>query len=282
MEVIGAASGSGIFTQSGGINVPYAAVPSGAGDTPDTGSFSSLQLGYSKGGYGEYDMSSGSLGVNVIYLAGNTNSQNPYNKAWMNAGTGVFTQTGGSVGSLGTLGLSSPSNNAIGLMVGGNWNGSQTNTSASATTYSSLGTYTLGNLNGTGSPLFVGGMECVGVSGTGSFTQNCGTNAIIGGGDLMRTATPGALQTPYDSYYGALMLGWYGGKQTYQKGYLGNGVGTYNLNGGLLTGGNPNATYGGKEVVGVAGTGIFHQTAGTNIAPPNSMSAAQTKAGRLS
>ena len=61
------------------------------------------------------------------------------------------------------------------------------------------------------------------------------------------------------------MLGWYSGKQTTQKGYLGNGVGTYNLNGGLLTGGNPSATYSGYEVVGVSGTGIFNQTGGTNL-----------------
>ena len=142
-EAIGVASGSGIFTQSGGINVPYTAVPSADGNELDTGMYSSLQLGYSKGGYGEYDMSGGSLGVNVIYVGGNTDSQIPYNKALMNAGTGVFTQTGGAVGSLGTLGLSSSANNAIGLMVGGNWNGSNINV-WDATTYSSLGTYTLG------------------------------------------------------------------------------------------------------------------------------------------
>ena len=57
--------------------------------------FSSLQLGYSKGGYGEYDMSGGSLGVNVIYLGGNTDSQFMSGGS-MNCGTGVFTQTGGS------------------------------------------------------------------------------------------------------------------------------------------------------------------------------------------
>ena len=95
----------------------------------------------------------------------------------MNAGTGVFTQTGGSVGSFG-----------IGGDEQGHWSdgGRQ------------LGRHgTLGNrdnllqprdlhprqANGTGSPLFVGGLRGIGVSGTGSFTQNCGTNAIVGGGD---------------------------------------------------------------------------------------------------
>ena len=35
-----------------------------------------------------------------------------------------------------------------------------------------------------GWPLFVGGCELVGGSGTGTFTQNSGTNAIIGGGSV--------------------------------------------------------------------------------------------------
>ena len=48
----------------------------------------------------------------------------------------------------------------------------------------------------------------------------------------------------------------------------GNGVGTYNLNGGLLTGGSTGSTGGisGLEVIGFAGTGIFTQSGGTNHA----------------
>ena len=65
-------SGSGIFTQSGGINIPYA---SHRHFGTDCTTFSSLQLGYSNGGYGEYDMSGGSLGVNAIYVGGNTDAQ---------------------------------------------------------------------------------------------------------------------------------------------------------------------------------------------------------------
>ena len=62
-EVLGVASGSGIFTQSGGVNVPFVAHPGyDSGAVP----FSNLQLGFSSGGYGEYDMSGGSLGVNAI------------------------------------------------------------------------------------------------------------------------------------------------------------------------------------------------------------------------
>ena len=44
-------------------------------------------------------------------------------------------------------------------------------------------------------------------------------------------------------------------------------MGTYNLNGGLLTGSTGNApTPSGLEVVGVSGTGIFNQSGGTNLA----------------
>ena len=46
-------AGSGIFTQSGGVNVGYVAhTPGVAGPT----NFSSLQVGPSSGGYGEYDL----------------------------------------------------------------------------------------------------------------------------------------------------------------------------------------------------------------------------------
>ena len=79
------------------------------------------------------------------------------------------------------------------------------------------------------------------------------------------------------------MLGWYAGPQGnttagYIKGtktytlstpYRGQAAGTYNLNGGLLTGG-PTGFNGtnesGFEVVGCGGTGIFNQSGGTNIA----------------
>ena len=71
-EVLGVDSGSGIFTQSGGVNVPYAAILEYSGYNLV---FTTLQLGYSNGGYGEYDMSGGSLGVNAIYVGGNTDSQ---------------------------------------------------------------------------------------------------------------------------------------------------------------------------------------------------------------
>ena len=114
-------------------------------------------------------------------------------------------------------------------------------------------------------PLLVGGSEFIGISGTATFTQNCGTNAIFGNSSIK---VPSGLWGPaYNNMSGALLLGWYGGF-TRNAGYYGNGVGTYNLNGGLLTGSSTsNATnLNGLEAIGMAGTGIFNQTGGTNIA----------------
>ena len=70
-EFLGYQSGSGIFTQSGGVNVPYVEVGSPGGPAGNTLNYSSLQLGYKAGGYGEYDMSGGSVGVNEICVGAN-------------------------------------------------------------------------------------------------------------------------------------------------------------------------------------------------------------------
>ena len=78
--------------------------------------------------------------------------------------------------------------------------------------------------------------------------------------------------SPITAKSGALLLGWYGGPNgTGKHGwglYQGQAVGTYNLNGGLLTGGpggNEMNVTGGLEIVGVSGTGIFNQAGGTNL-----------------
>ena len=114
----------------------------------------------------------------------------------------------------------------------------------------------------------VGGVEGIGVSGTGTFTQNSGTNYIIGGGT--GSGQLGNTGISFNSASGALVLGWYNGSYTSSRGhyyYQGYGVGTYNLNGGDLTGNDPSGGYyGGLEVVGYSGTGIFNHTGGTNNA----------------
>ena len=251
-EVLGVAAGSGIFTQSGGVNNSMFHVDNIPGD------FSSLQLGCTPGGYGEYDLQGGGLNACAIFVGGNNGLAPQTGSGVVDAGTGVFTQTGGSVGSFGIGG----SNNAVGLTVGGNWTNGNSY-SRTPLSCSALGTYTLGNADGTGAPLLVGGVEGIGVSGTGTFTQNCGTNAIVGGGS--GTGAVGEPGVSYNSSVGALLLGWYSGKQgPGTSRYCGNGVGTYNLNGGLLTGDASGNN--GLEVVGCAGTGIFSQTGGTNNA----------------
>ena len=163
-------------------------------------------------------------------------------------------------------------NGAVALAIGGNWGG-QTVAQAPHTTASS-GVYTLGTVgqaDGAGGPLFVGGFEIVGGNGTGTFTQNSGTNAIIGGGKG-NGAGQGS-SSVYQNVNGGLILGWTSGYQASNAylsspatGYFGSAVGTYNLNGGILTGNYTTSGVGGEECVGIGGTGIFNQSGGTNVA----------------
>ena len=190
-------------------------------------------------------MSGGSVGANVVYVG--------------EFGTGTFTQSGGSIGAYGTGG----SNKAIGIYVSGDTNPGNTNPFYSG--HNGNGTFNLGGTNGSSSTaLIVGGVEYVGMYTAGIFNQSGGTNAIIGGGSVGQGAGP----YEYDNYDGALVLGFYHAGTPGGGGNPG-GVGTYNLSGGLLTGG-PNpvggmyGTQGGNEFLGVSGTGIFNQTGGTN------------------
>ena len=267
-EVVGYDSGSGVFTQSGGLNCPFVNVPGYY-------AFSALTLGWGNGAYGEYDMSGGALGVNAIMVGANCSSTGYPGPSYMvNAGTGVFNQTGGSVG---FYDVSTGSTQAVGLAVGGNF--SQTGTKY-ATTYSSVGYYTLGPSNAssaTATPLLVGGVEAIGVNGTGTFTQNCGTNAIVGGGlygygQADNTKQGFQSSQPFNNVNGILAIGFWNARAFARSGngatFLGAGVGTYNLNGGLLTGGTTTSIYSqssnGIEAVGVNGTGTFNQNGGTN------------------
>ena len=234
-EYLGDLSGSGVFSQSGGINRPYM-----SGGTAYN-NFSPLAVGYQSGGYGQYDLSgTGSIGVNAIYVGGMPEVNEVEITVTTYGGTGVFNQTGGSVGSLGAT------NQPVGLFVGGEW----CNRNVKGFTTSSSGIY---NLSGANS-LLVGGVETIGVNGTGTFTQDGGTNAVVGGG----TVNGKINNAPYSDAQGFLMLG-LGGK--------GTSLGTYNLNGGLLTGQDDNnKTFTAYGIVGVGGTGIFSQSGGTNDA----------------
>ena len=244
----GVTTTSGIFTQTGGVNCPFTPGPT----YPDAGTYpyNTLEVGYGNGGYGEYDMSGGSLGVNCIYVG--ASAANPT----VSYGTGVFTQTGGSIG---RLAAGSASVQPLGLMVGGNWTGQYFGNKAAALT-TGVGTYNMSGQN----TLFVGGVEVVGANGTGTFTQNGGSNEIVGGGNSIGYING----TSYRNDYGALILGQYGTLYANNR-YVGDGVGTYNLQSGLVDGGGAAAVgqdVGGYEVVGFGGTGIFNQSGGTNNA----------------
>ena len=67
VEQLGVAGGSGVFTQTGGLNCPFL----GEGNE----GYSQLLVGYTIGGYGEYDMGGGSLDVNAIFVAGNPDTR---------------------------------------------------------------------------------------------------------------------------------------------------------------------------------------------------------------
>ena len=126
------AGNSGIFTQSGGTNMSMVH----AGDNQRY--YTALSLGFVPGAYGQYNLQGGNLDPAAIFVGGNTSQ----GSSVPNAGTGVFVQTGGSVGITGVTGTK-----AVGLAVGGNWMGTDAHNPTSFNT-SAVGTYTLGNADG--------------------------------------------------------------------------------------------------------------------------------------
>ena len=178
-------------------------------------------------------------------------------------GTGVFTQTGGSVGAYAVP--FSGKVQAIAIFVGGN--GYIRPASAKRPNQNSAsGLY---NLQG---GLIVGGCEIVGCSATGTFNQSGGTNCFVGNGDS-NFASSSITGVDYNSEFGASC--WAG--QTVPGTKTSYGQGTYNLSGGLLTGTAPpnqGGNFVGEEYIGCSGTGTFNQTGGTNICPGSSVSEA--------
>ena len=186
-----------------------------------TGMF--LYLGYGHGGVGSYQLSGGQLTAAVEYLsyAGNGGA----------VSTGTFLQTGGTNGD---------AKKPVAIYVGGmGMNGASKNYGIQG-----QGSYTLDG------GLIRGGQVSVGGQTTGTFTQNGGTLATIGGGDVEGSAN-------YNNKDGDLMLGVW-------TGTLGNGNGTYTLNGGLIDTTNVSPGNGGYEYIGLKSTGTFIQTGGTN------------------
>jgi autotransporter-associated beta strand protein len=221
-------SGTGIFTQSGGINKI----------DPNQFSPGSLCLGYSAGSSGTYNLSDSGLlwAGGTVYVG--------------NSGSGTFTQTGGTMnnsdelvylgnnaGSSGRYFLTGGLLSSWAVYVGYSGTGTFTQTAGTVNdpvSYgvtllclgynpSSTGTY---NLSGNGQ--VSADSAYVGYSGSGTFMQSGGTNSI----------------GLYNS--GPLFLGSNAG-----------GSGAYNLSGsGQLSAGS--------EFVGSSGTGTFTQTGGTN------------------
>ena len=188
-----------------------------------------LSLG---GSGGTVNMTAGALSAGAVYVG--------------NAGTGSFTQFGGTNNTWGNL--------YLGYSTG------------------SYGSY---NLTGSGQ-LYTSASEFVGYSGTANFTQNSGANSA---GNLTLGNNPNSNGTYNLSGSGQvtasfIYIGSSGSGSVTQSGqsnalsenlYLGNnpgGVGTYNLYGGELKTISPG--YVGCLVVGNSGAGIFNQTGGTN------------------
>ena len=162
--VVVGCGGAANFTQSAGINAP-----------------TTLYLGYNPGSSGTYTLSG----------AGNLS---PFGEVLGNAGTGSFTQSGGSntvattlylgyfSGSTGTYTLSGGSLSASSQYVGNSGTGSFTQSGGSNTVFTAMylgnsaggsGSY---SLSGTG--LLSAAAEYVGYWGTGSFTQSGGSNTV--------------------------------------------------------------------------------------------------------
>ena len=252
-EVLGVdAGGSGIFTQSGGINVPFLAnVPS---DT--TVNYNYLQLGANERSLRRIRHER-RLGRRERHFRGGPHRLGEYPR--FPSRYGLFNQTGGSIGSLSPLGEWF----AVGLAVGGDF----------YRQYLSRG-----------QPLhlqqqwklYARRRQRHWLAAFRRRLRGCGRQRhrhfhpeLRHQRHRRRSAgfyTAGGDGSAYNTGLGTLILGYYSGKQKSPGiGYYGNGVGTYNLNAGLLTGDATGST-GGLEIVGVTGSGYFNQSGGTNIA----------------
>jgi fibronectin-binding autotransporter adhesin len=200
-EFIGYNAGStGVFNQAGGTNILGA-----ANEVPGY-----LYVGYS--GTGTYNFSGGTLGGNYP----------TYEYIGYNAGSvGTFDQTGGTNGV-----IKSGYPSILSLYVG----------------YMGTGSYTLGKTGGSATSAtlsafeeFIGSQNS-GVNGSGTFTQNAGTNQV---------------EELYVGYQGGVPIST-------------AALGTYNLAGGSLT--SFVASEGAGENIGSEGTGEFNQSGGKNNA----------------
>lgn len=212
-------TGTGTFTQTGGtITI-----------TDNIKHYPTLALGYNSGSSGTYYLS-GTGNLNGVGLTDDGTEYIGLN------GMGIFNQTGGinstynfyigyNSGSSGTYNLSGGTNSTFFLFLGYNSD--------------SNGTY---NLNGTG--YLSAQSEDIGFYGTGTFTQNGGTNILNGGSLIVANGTyilyAGQISTHLEEIGDLSGTGTFtqtGGTNTISTLYLGYDLGssgTYNLNGGMI------------------------------------------------
>jgi hypothetical protein len=266
-------TGTGSVTQTGGT----VTVVSG----PDTGG---LEIGRSTGGSGTYVLSDGELNVNRESVAGSN--------AFMlvgNAGTGAFTQTGGSVSVEGTITLGFAAGGSGTYDVSGDKSLLETEhlvvrngTFTQSGGHVSVDTNSPGPTGGSLS-IFSGGaynlsaglandslldVEFTEIIQGGIFTQSGGTNTVDGalsisnGGQYVLGGIGSQLHIGDDVTVNNASISQTGGSAQV-NGALnidgsGGGVGSYSL------GGLGNLAVAGEEVIGDSGIGSFVQTAGTN------------------
>ena len=250
--------GTGTFTQTAGTN---------------TTSGSYLYLGYNSGDKGTYNLSGTGLlqrqnyGQTIVCVGF--------------SGTGVFTQSGGSVNEFVYLGYNSGSVGTYTLS-GGQVNGATVGNSGVGTFTQSGGTnsgslYLGTNSTGTGSYNMTAGqlspsLEEVGNYGTGTFTQSGGTNTVSsqlilanngGGSGTFVLSNTGQLTAPAENVgvNGTGVFSQSGGTNTISGsldiGCNSGSKGTYSLSGGALSAAS--------EYIGLnSATGFVQQTGGTN------------------
>ena len=263
-------SGTGVFTQSGGVNTISAGLYLAFGSS-DSGTYNLNGSGQLSAGATEFV---GYSGAGTFAQSGGTNSITSY--YWPGNAGGLY--LGANAGGSGTYNLSgsgqvSASSEFVGCSGSGTFKQSGGSNSGNSlvlflgNSAGGSGTY---NLSGNGHLSAPGG-ESVGVSGTGTFSQSGGTNSV---GSLYLGANAGGVGTYSLSGSSQLsavyeFVGSSGTGAFTQTGAINNNEGDLTLgnNPGSLgaysfTGSGRLSAY--NEYVGLSGTGTLTQTSGIN------------------
>ena len=279
--------GSGVFNQSGGTsnfnaNLLFGVYSGSNGSGMLSNGTLNVQVGYEFVGYqgtGSFMQTGGAHTVSGILVVGFETSSGSYTLSNATSsllvignevngagpGNGVFSQSGGNHTVDGSLTLGANSGGA------GTYNlsGGTLSVSPSATA-NTLGEY-IGAI-GSGTFNQTGGTHTVGSASKnqplylGYNTSGAGTYLLSGAASALNVN--GAEYVGYQSSNGTKFIqtnGTHTVTQNLEVGYLGGGVGTYNLSGGSLNVGTTGTQYNQNEIVGDYGTGTFIQSGGTDI-----------------